>query len=514
MDKFFLRPGELYISEAPCEITTILGSCVAVCIYDRKLKIGGMNHVVLPNKDSSSRNSTLDTLQFADTSTIELLKGMKELGCHPKDLVVKVLGGASSFTEGAHGKNIVNVGQKNIQVVHSILRRFQLNVESDACGGKNGKKVLFNTQTGDLFYKNLGEVAGEAKKKLSVIIVDDSKPIRILLKKIIEKNPNFEVVAEASHPYEAMSFLEKNRADVMTLDINMPKMDGVTYLKQFMKEDPIPTIMITDYSFNTCGPVFEALENGAVDYIQKPAMNDFEQQGIAIRSKIQMACQVNLENVGQTLRKKKIQPLYHFDDFHFSNEIILIGASTGGTIALTELLASFPDFIPPVLIVQHIPKEFSNAFACRLDEQFKFNVKEAVHGEDVKIGTVYIAPGDQHMKIGCEGVQKKIILSDAEPVNKFKPSIDVLFKSACQLEGKSLCSILMTGMGSDGANGLLELRKRGAYTIAQDEKTSVVFGMPKAAIEIGAAHKVLALDKIGTEIFSQISMSAKRRGSA
>lgn len=503
MEKVFLKPGEIYLSTTGREISTILGSCISVCIFDKKLRFGVINHVVLPHINISAQAKRFDSMQFADTSTIELLKFMKRNGSRRHNLEVKILGGANNIGL-LNESNETNIGSKNLKMVEDVLQKHKIKISAKVCGGNLGLKLVFNTQTGELRYKTLKNQQRKGQK-IKVLIVDDSKPIRLLLKKIIEKDPQLQVIGEAEHPYEAMDICQKCPPDVITLDLNMPKMDGVTYLKKYMAEKPIPTIIITDYSLKDTGPVFESLDSGAVDYIKKPMIKNLEIEGVKIRSKIKMAAQVNPKSLLNTQRNTKI----HSGITYCSKEgeLILLGASTGGTIALTQLLLSFPTNIPPTLIVQHIPPVFSKAFAERLNQQLPFKVKEAKNGELLENDHVYIAAGGIHMKLREREGKKYIQLVDSEPVNQFKPSVDVLFKSACKLPNTRITSALLTGMGRDGADGLLQLKRAGAYTIAQDEASSVVFGMPRAAIEIKATCKVSPLNEIAYQIFHSLHKS-------
>lgn len=507
MNKVFLKPGEIYFDFNESEVTTILGSCVSVCLFDTKLKVGAINHVVLPHNQISSNAVNLDNMQFADLATIEILKLMKGYGSKKENLVVKIIGGASSFNL-AYESQDANVGARNIAAVKEVLSKFKLEITSLSCGGSFGRKLKFNTRTGEIQYKTFKEKNTNVLEQIKVLIVDDSKTIRQILRKIIEKGKKFEVIGEAENPYEAMEICKVNKPDVMTLDLNMPKMNGVTYLKYFMQNDPIATIVITDYSLKTCGPVFDALESGAVDYIKKPAIRDLEVEGINIRSKIQMASQANIESILPPAFNFQKPKMIKNSKCSHTNSLVLLGASTGGTTALTKLLLTFPVKIPPVLIVQHIPVEFSGAFARRLDEQLPFKVKEAVDGDILENDTVYIARGGIHMEVKQRNEKKYIHFNNSDPVNQFKPSVDVLFRSASRLSNTTIVSALLTGMGRDGASGLLELKNNGSFTIAQSEESCVVYGMPKIAVELGAAHEILHLNEIGSKLF--LNLDKKR----
>ncbi len=331
----------------------------------------------------------------------------------------------------------------------------------------------------------------EIQKTVRVLVVDDSTTICNLLTKIMSLSPHIEVVGTINNPLEADQAIIDLKPDVVTLDIHMPHLNGVELLKQISPKHKIPCIMISSISMQEGPLVLEALDSGAVDYIQKPDMSNFAAIANEINTKLISASKAHFV-------KEKTNPFAQkasSSDVELDNNLILIGASTGGTRALKEVLDNLPDTIPPVLIVQHIPAEFSKAFAERLDRTTKFKVKEAVDGDLVVSNQVLVAPGGTQMKFVHKGGLMKVEINDDAPVNRFKPSVDYLFDSVSNSTvEKNIVAAIFTGMGKDGAEGMKRLKaSKNAKTMAQNEETSVVFGMPKEAIRIGAADNVVAL---------------------
>jgi two-component system chemotaxis response regulator CheB len=329
--------------------------------------------------------------------------------------------------------------------------------------------------------------------KFKVLVVDDSKTIRTILSKIFSSDPMFEVCAMAEKPSEVEALILKHRPDVITLDIHMPEMDGVTLLKTIITPKfHIPTVMISSISMAEGPMVLDALENGAVDYIQKPEMSEIASVTPFILEKVRTAAMSNKNKA--SIRTKTIPK--QISELCNTDSLIVLGSSTGGTEAIREILTAMPDKIPPMLIVQHIPAVFSLAFAKRMDDLCPFEVKEAENGDEVRANRVLIAPGGQQMKMVHKNGKTFVEINDDAPVNRFKPSVDYLFASVAKSLYCHTVGVILTGMGKDGAKGMLELRNLGVRTIAQDEETSVVFGMPKEAINIGGAEFVEALGNI------------------
>lgn len=332
-------------------------------------------------------------------------------------------------------------------------------------------------------------------QRLKVLVVDDSTSIRNLLKKMVEEETDLEVVATAERPSQVEALIQQHKPDVITLDIHMPEEDGVTLLKRLFPKYKIPTIMVTAISLQEGRKVFEALESGAVDYVQKPNFAEIRAMGSVLREKIRMASKARHVSFAASAPQRAAVRSGQIDQ----QAMVVIGSSTGGTEALKNVLLGLPKEIPPILIVQHIPPVFSKAFADRMNQLCPFEVLEGSEsGLEVRPGRVIVAAGGTQMGVKKVGGGYKITVDpDAEPMNRHKPSVDFLFHSIKdqQFAGKRL-GVILTGMGADGAKGMRELKDRGWHTIAQDEATSVVFGMPKEAIRLGGVNDVLPLPAI------------------
>ncbi|CAM4088026.1 protein-glutamate methylesterase/protein-glutamine glutaminase [Pseudoalteromonas byunsanensis] len=333
---------------------------------------------------------------------------------------------------------------------------------------------------------------------ITVLIVDDSPLIRGLLTEILNQAPDIKVVGAAADPYQAREMIKSLNPDVLTLDIEMPKMDGISFLRNLMRLRPMPVVMISTLTQQGSPATLEALEIGAVDFIAKPAANVVSQLKSytqAVHEKVRIAAHARVRSY-KVQASQVNSPKSHNLRMQFRNDAVLaIGASTGGTEAIKEVLVRLPVNSPPVVVTQHIPPVFSTSFALRMDRCCSVKVKEAQTGDELVAGHVFIAPGDQHLKIVKKAGKLLCELEDTEPVNRHKPAVDVLFDSLVPL-GKSVYAALLTGMGSDGAKAMLRLLQAGAYTVAQDESTSVVWGMPKAAIELKAVKHIAPLHEI------------------
>jgi two-component system chemotaxis response regulator CheB len=344
--------------------------------------------------------------------------------------------------------------------------------------------------------------------RIKVLIIDDSAVIRHLLTEILNQADDIEVVGTAQDPIFAKNKVRDLRPDVITLDVEMPRMDGLSFLEELMKTDPIPVVMVSALTQKGCETTLRALELGAVDYITKPSVdvsNGVINLGDEIIKKVRLAAKARVRRKGFE-GASCIGTLHQFPA-HFTTEtlkslsdttdkIIAIGASTGGTQAITEIITSLPESTNGIVIVQHMPPVFTSSFAKRLNSISKIDVKEAVSGDRVSRGTALIAPGNHHMIVKRNGAMYYVDIIDGPMVNFVRPSVDVLFRSVARHAGRNAIGVILTGMGEDGARGLLEMKEAGAFTIAQDEASSVVFGMPKRAIELGAADKVVSLEEI------------------
>jgi two-component system chemotaxis response regulator CheB len=338
-------------------------------------------------------------------------------------------------------------------------------------------------------------------RKIKVLVVDDSAIVRKILTEALEGEADLEVVGAAPDPYVARDKIVTLSPDVLTLDIEMPRMDGLTFLKKLMHYRPMPVIVISSLGQASAKAAIEALRLGAVEVLAKPGgPYSVGELRIAVASKIRAAAVARLRRPSPDRAAGSPSPAvvqHSIEPGEFSpNGIVAIGASTGGTEAIHDILVTLPKTAPPIVIAQHIPAGFSRAFADRLNSQCAVQVKEAQDGDAVLPGRVLIAPGDFHMLVRRGAAGYRVAVKTGPRVCYQRPSVDVLFGSAAEAAGDEAAGVLLTGMGSDGAQGLLKMRNAGAHTIAQDESTSVVFGMPREAIRIGAAAQVLPLDRI------------------
>ncbi len=348
-------------------------------------------------------------------------------------------------------------------------------------------------------------------KKIKVLIVDDSAVVRQTLVDVLSSDPDIEIMATASDPFVAAERMKADIPDVITLDVEMPRMDGLTFLQKIMSQHPIPVVMCSSLTGSGSETALKALEYGAVEIIEKPRLGtkQFLQEarvricdavkaaacskpGVVQRPSMSVEPKLSADAVlSKSSGKAMIQT---------TESIVVVGASTGGTEALRIFLEALPADTPGIVIVQHMPESFTAAFARRLDSLCKITVKEAENGDTVVRGRALLAPGNRHALLKRSGARYYVEIKDGPLVSRHRPSVDVLFRSATRYAGKNAVAVIMTGMGDDGARGMKEMRDAGARTIAQDEDSCVVFGMPKEAIKLGGAEQVLPLQKIAAEI--------------
>ena len=388
-------------------------------------------------------------------------------------------------------------------------------------------------------------------RKIKVLIVDDSAVVRQTLFSILNKDSQIEVMGVAADPYFAANKIREEIPDVITLDVEMPRMDGLTFLKKIMSQHPIPVVIISSLTIKGTETAMRALELGAVDIITKPNMSTkafIEESSVRIIDAVKAAAGAKIRRLSrvQTSPSNSSSPLHESipvmdptptNTTHSKKErrsftgepiqvqpklsadavlpfvkgqsmikttemVIAVGASTGGTEALREFLMALPPDTPGIVVVQHMPEHFTRSFADRLNELCQITVKEAAHNDTVLRGRALIAPGNHHMVLKRSGARYYVEINDGPLVNRHRPSVDILFRSAAMYSGGNTMGIIMTGMGDDGARGLLELKESGAVTVAQDEKSCVVFGMPKEAIKLGAAQHIIPLNKIADFVIS------------
>lgn len=342
-----------------------------------------------------------------------------------------------------------------------------------------------------------------------VLIVDDSALIRNLLTAVLSDDPEIEVVGTASDPYIARDRIKAFNPDVITLDVEMPKMDGVTFLRKIMALRPTPVVMVSTLTQAGADVTLEALEIGAVDFVAKPTTDithAMPQLAAELRSKIKVAARTRVRaNRTEASRPRPVRTRI----MNPSAKIVAIGASTGGVEALKMVLMDFVADGPPILITQHMPERFTAAFARRLDRECPMRVFEAEQGQRVEPGCAYIAPGQRHLELAREGTHFICRLSDDAPVSGHRPSVDVLFRSAAHVAGPRTIGVILTGMGKDGAEGLLELRNAQGITLGQDEASSLVYGMPRVAFERGAVTRQVPLNEMAGAILDACGIEAR-----
>ncbi len=357
-------------------------------------------------------------------------------------------------------------------------------------------------------------------RKIRVLIVDDSASVRMTLSEIIASDPQLEVMATAGDPYVAVERIRAEVPDVIFLDIEMPRMDGLTFLRKIMSQRPIPVVICSSIAEVGSDTMMQALEAGAVDVVTKPRVDTtqfLQESAMRICDVAKAAAHAKFRGVAKAppppvtveakLTADAILPAYSSAraastraNLPVTERIVCIGASTGGTEALRDVLEKLPANSPGILIVQHMPEKFTEAFARRLDGLSAIDVREAADGDVVRPGLALIAPGNQHMLLRRAGSRYSVNIVDGPHVSRHRPSVDVLFRAAAQAAGNNAMGVILTGMGDDGARGLLEMRQAGSFTVAQDEDSCVVFGMPKEAIQRGAAVKIVPLKQVATEI--------------
>lgn len=359
------------------------------------------------------------------------------------------------------------------------------------------------------------------QKKIKVLCVDDSALIRSLMTEIINSQPDMEVCATAPDPLVARELIKQHNPDVLTLDVEMPRMDGLDFLGKLMRLRPMPVVMVSSLTERGSEITLRALELGAVDFVTKPrvgirdGMLDYSEK---LADKVRAASRARVRQNPQPHAAAAAAAHGHAgaaaplinNPLVSTEKLIIVGASTGGTEAIREVLTPLPPDAPAVLIAQHMPPGFTRSFAQRLNGLCRISVKEAEHGERVLPGHAYIAPGHAHLLLARSGANYIAHLSDEPPVNRHRPSVDVLFRSAAQHAGKNALGVILTGMGRDGAAGLLEMKKAGAYTFAQDEASCVVFGMPREAIAMGGVDDVAPLSDMSRRIMARLASMGDR----
>ncbi len=356
-------------------------------------------------------------------------------------------------------------------------------------------------------------------RKIRVVVVDDSALVRGLLSEIIDRQSDMQCVGAAADPLLARELIRALNPDVITLDIEMPRMDGLDFLQRLMRLRPMPVVMVSTLTERGADVTLKALELGAVDFVSKPKIgvaNGLLQLGLDITDKIRTAAKARVHRLAAPVaedtaaagsapvKPTAVAPLGRLS----TEKIIFIGASTGGTEATRELLVKLPPDSPAVMITQHMPPGFTKRYAARLDGLCRIRVAEAIDGERVLPGHAYIAPGGLHLSVERSGANYVARVQDGEPVNRHKPSVEVLFDSAARVVGRNALGVMLTGMGADGASAMRSMRDAGSFNLAQDEASCVVFGMPREAIAHGAAHEVLPLAQMAPRLIEWLRAHA------
>lgn len=356
------------------------------------------------------------------------------------------------------------------------------------------------------------------KNTIKVLVVDDSALVRQTLTEILSSDPEIEVIGSAADPYAAVKRMEMQAPDVITLDVEMPRMDGLTFLRKIMTQHPMPVVICSTLTEAGSETTLKAMEYGAVDIILKPKLGTrqfLEESRIRVVDAVKAAAGAKLQKLlpSSTL---KVQPNLSADAvlpgppgksmLQTTEKVVAVGASTGGTEALRVFLEAMPQDSPGIAVVQHMPEHFTAAFAKRLDGICRITIKEARDGDTILRGQALIAPGNRHMLLKRSGARYYVEVKDGPLVRRHRPSVDVLFRSAARYAGKNAVGVIMTGMGDDGASGLKEMHEAGAYTIAQDEASCVVFGMPQEAIKLGGVSKVMSLGSIAFDVVRACSV--------
>ena len=353
--------------------------------------------------------------------------------------------------------------------------------------------------------------------KIKVLIVDDSALIRSLMTAIISSQPDMEVVGVAPDPLVARELIKKTNPHVLTLDVEMPKMDGLEFLEKLMRLRPMPVLMVSSLTERGSEITMRALELGAVDFITKPKMSiqsGMMEYAELIADKIRIVARARVKTRAQVIADSGNQTAARLPALRSplisSEKLIIVGASTGGTEAIKNFLVNMPADCPGILITQHMPAGFTKSFAKRLDSLCQISVCEAEGGERILPGHAYIAPGHSHLLLARSGANYMTQLNQEAPVNRHRPSVDVLFRSAAQYAGKNAVGVILTGMGKDGAAGMLAMKEAGSYNFAQDEASCVVFGMPREAIAIGAAHEVAPINELSARVLNYLTTHGGR----
>ena len=506
--------GEIEVTESPHLLGVVgIGSCVAVALYDSYTRIGGLAHIVLPYMEEAHDNS--HPARFADVAIGMMIDEMKRQGARIRNIGAKIFGGANMFPEIIPSHSTMDVGKRNILAVREELKRHNIEIILEEVGGHIGRTVLFDTGDGSVLVKtaNSGEGKDQLEMnmadKIRVLVVDDSAFMRKLLTEVIESDPDCKVIKTARDGVEALKAVEKFRPDVITMDVELPDIDGLTCVVYIMEEFPTPVVMVTGFSRFLGEETIQAMEYGAVGIVRKPkgpisqSMRKIKRELI---SQIKLASIVDARKLTpvtiRSIRKKVEKPTPKT-----TNKIVTIASSSGGPRALSQVIPKLPADLPAgVLVIQHMPADFIPSLAARLNGESNLEVKVAEDLEPIQQGKVLIMPSQFHCKVESTGKDGKAIrLASSENEENFRFTLaDEPMISLAPIYGKNAIGVVLTGMGDDGTRGLRAIKKYGGYTIAEHESTCIVNGMPRAAIKAGVADKVVPLHRIAAEIIKTV----------
>ena len=511
MKEIFVKPGEqaFYQGQAVL-LSALVGVSVTVCLWDAKHKRSGMCHYRLPVANADSNTAKIAN-EYGSEAIAALLKKFTDIGSKLQSLQATVIGGAElechEFIENRQ------TAARNIAVALGILAEFNIPVLGEFVGGALHRQVQFNAATGEVSFQAIHSddfceatshlqpvtIASTAEKLIKVLVIDSSPSIRNLLQSTIEQGGEFKVIAQASNIQVARQMIEKHTPDVITLDIDSNETQWLGFIESYIQQYQIPMLIVTSLQQHACENIFAALNLGVIDYIDKSSLTGIHAKLKAVYQSRQYLHHSLLLSKEQAIERKSFDASLH------DSTLVLLGASTGGVDALEVVLKKLPASSPPICIVQHMPNEYTGSLASRLNAVCDVTVCEAVDGIEVLKNHVYIAHGGNHLKVLQLDTQKLVLrLTGEEPNNGFKPSVDTLFQSAKCIKGWNLVAVLLTGMGRDGAQGLLELKRQGCFTIVQNEASSVVYGMAKVATEIGAVCKTTSISGISTAIIEAV----------
>lgn len=509
MKEIYLYPGQWAFSQEEAELSTILGSCVGVALYDYKLKIGALNHFLLPTLKPHEVEST----RYGNIAMNTIIDVMLKNGSDRKSLQAKVYGGANVLSGVTIGEGI---GHSNIELAINVLDENRIPIIEKNVGGNKGRRICFNTKTFEVEHLMRGsdneqiDTTGfgliDLRKKVKVVIVDDSATVRNLFQKIFEKH-GIDVVGTAANPYEAREVIFNTKPDVITLDLEMPRMNGVVFLEKLMKHMPMPVVVVS--SLGSQGEAaLKTLELGAIEFIHKPSQFDpsiLRQLGEMLVEKVKAAASVNVLTVQRQHQvHEKISPDGHLKvnntHVHATLKAIVIGGNAGSTDCLRKILEELAADTPPVVVANATVAPFIEPYINQLKKRVNVNMHVARHGDVLKMGHVYFAPQDVQTRIVKTGNTECIELKPDGPFCGQKPSSTILFESAVKVYGSGLLGILLSGFGIDGVDGIQKIRAQGGVTFVVNP-TEVDFPYaPQAAIALGVVDRVLSLNEISSAI--------------